>query len=174
MAGVVRRPPSGPAPRVAVHGSWLLPCADTRGDGPLSPAGDYRTAPADTRSDPVLRGGRGYPEPWTRDDERAFGTPLNPPEGCPANVGVVILARPKDVLLGTWWDRGETEGLSGALARFLASSRKRDKAERRCAVARVRGSRVEWTVHGSLAVAVNWPLNTAFRLVGRSGWSVRL
>ena len=75
IGGVVRRPPSGPAPRVAVHGSWLLPCADTRGDGPLSPAGDYRTAPADTRSDPVLRGGRGYPEPWTRDDERAFGTP---------------------------------------------------------------------------------------------------
>ena len=78
------------------------------------------------------------------------------------------MERPKDALLGTWWDRGETKGLSGALARFLASSRKRDKAERRCAVARVRGSRVEWTVHGSLAVAVNWPLNTAFRLGLRS------
>ena len=49
--------------------------------------------PAATR--PKAWAGDGCQGPWTRDDERAFETPLNPPEGCPANVGVVIMESPK-------------------------------------------------------------------------------
>ena len=78
----------------------------------MFPAGDNRTAPADTRSDQAEGlGGRGYPEPWTRDDERAFGTPLNPPVGRPANAGVVIMDGPKDVRVGVHGGiEKETEG----------------------------------------------------------------
>jgi hypothetical protein len=110
--------------------SWLLPCAATRGDGPLFPAGDNRTAPADTRSDQAEGlGGRGYPEPWTRDDERAFGTPLNPPVGRPANAGVVIMYGPKDVRVGVPGGIEKRPKVRGALARPVAfKSTGRDRA----------------------------------------------
>ena len=49
--------------------------------------------PAATR--PKAWAGDGCQGPWTRDDERAFETPLNPPVGRPVNVHVVIIESPK-------------------------------------------------------------------------------
>ena len=56
--------------------------------------------------------------------------------------------------------------MSGGLARRVALKSTRRVRPERPERSAVMGSRVEWTVHGSLAVAVNWPLNTAFRIEG--------